>query len=113
MGHATAAAIGDEDIETGQGDGYPFPALEDLVEETVLRIAVVLGVADVPVFVEDHAVQDPALFANRHGLDHELAATGRNRVEMGAAFRYREFRVQRPAHQEHAGFQLVILDANR
>ena len=107
-----ATAIAHKDIKDGEGDRNSFSALDYLVDETVSGVAIVLGISDVPEFVKEHAVDNPAFLADRHGLNDQLQAAGGHGVEMGAALADGKLRIERPAHEKHAGFELIVHRAN-
>lgn len=95
-------SVCDKEIQNTEGNGEPFAAGNDLVDETVFRVGVVLGIAPEAPFVKEHAVDDAATLARGSGLDGELAAALGDFVDGSLAGADIELRVDRARKQQNA-----------
>ena len=100
--------LGDEQVDDGQGDRDALAPGEHLVEVTVERIRVMIGVAVQGEFVEQHTIEHAALFPDGRWLGDQLAAARGQRVQLGAAGAHVEVGVDRAAEQQRAGLKLVV-----
>lgn len=103
-----ADALSDEEVHDAERERDPRAALEDLVDEAIARVGVVLDVAVEAPLVEEHAVEDAALFAGAGGLDDELATALGNGIELLHDGRRLETWRNGAGEEERAGLEFVI-----